>query len=181
MLLCAYTLLDNRLSHIDCLFQTTSSAAIIWEIYARHINTIYISQLDPTGARQRLFARSSPEGAKVGDILLVRTKNGDPFAGVLINIRQRGVDTAILLRNEVLRTSVEMWFKIYSPLVDSVEIVQRRQKRARRARLTYMRKPRHDMGSVQNIVRQYLRQQATLMMASETKGRNKANSEKKGK
>ncbi len=69
----------------------------------------------------------------------MRTKNGDPFAGVLLNIRQRGVDTAMLLRNELLRTSVEMWFKVYSPLVDSVEIVQRRQKRARRARLTYMR------------------------------------------
>ncbi len=34
---------------------------------------------------------------------------------------------------------VEMWFKIYSPNVDGVEVVQRREKRARRARLYYLR------------------------------------------
>lgn len=32
-----------------------------------------------------------------------------------------------------------MWFKIYSPNVEGVEVVQRRAKRARRARLYYMR------------------------------------------
>jgi len=57
---------------------------------------------------------------------------------------------------------VEMWFKIYSPNVMGIEIVQRREKRARRARLYYMRQPKHDMGSVDGIVRQYLRQRALL-------------------
>ncbi len=52
---------------------------------------------------------------------------------------------------------VEMWYKIYSPNVEGIEVVQRREKRARRARLTYMRKPKHDMGSVQNIVLAYQR------------------------
>jgi ribosomal protein L19 len=87
----------------------------------------------------------------------VRLKNGDPFAGVCINIRRRGIDTGILLRNELTRVGVEMWFKIYSPNVEGVEVVQRRAKRARRARLTYMRKPKHDMGSVQSIVAAYQR------------------------
>jgi large subunit ribosomal protein L19 len=87
----------------------------------------------------------------------VRLKSGDPFAGVCINIRRRGVETGILLRNELTRVGVEMWYKIYSPNVEGIEVVQRREKRARRARLTYMRKPKHDMGSVQNIVLQYQR------------------------
>jgi large subunit ribosomal protein L19 len=72
-------------------------------------------------------------------VLLVRLKNGDPFAGVCLNIRRRGVDTGILLRNQLTRVGVEMWFKIYSPNVEGIEVVQRREKRARRARLYYMR------------------------------------------
>lgn len=55
-----------------------------------------------------------------------------------------------------------MWYKIYSPNVEGIEVVQRAQKRARRARLTYMRKPKHDMGSVQNIVLQYQRTRGAL-------------------
>lgn len=116
-----------------------------------------IKLLDPTGARTHLFSKANPESAKVGDILLVRQKSGDPFAGVCINIRRRGVDTGILLRNQLTRVGVEMWFKIYSPNVEGVEVVQRKEKRARRARLTYMRKAKHDMGSVQNIVTAYQR------------------------
>ena len=98
-----------------------------------------ISILDPTGARSNLFSKANPEAAKVGDILLVRLRTGEPFAGVCLNIRRRGVDTSILLRNHLTRVGVEMWYKIYSPLVDGIEVVQRRQKRARRARLYYMR------------------------------------------
>ena len=111
--------------------------------------------LDPTGARTNLFSKDNPECARVGDILLVRLKDGDPYAGVCINIRRRGVDTGILLRNQLTRVGVEMWYKIYSPNVQGIEVVQRKEKRARRARLTYMRKPKHDRGSVQNIVFQY--------------------------
>lgn len=118
--------------------------------------------LDPTGARTRLFDRLNPESAKLGDILLVRQRTGDPFAGVCINIRRRGVDTAILLRGQLTRVGVEMWYKIYSPLVEGIEVVQRAAKRARRARLTYMRLVKHDRGSVENVVRVYLRQKASL-------------------
>ncbi|KAF2685119.1 hypothetical protein K458DRAFT_430700 [Lentithecium fluviatile CBS 122367] len=121
-----------------------------------------IALLDPTGARTRLFAKDNPECARVGDILLVRQRTGDPFAGVCINIRRRGVDTAILLRGQLTRVGVEMWYKVYSPLVEGIEVVQRRVKRARRARLTYMRKVKHDRGSVENVVRVYLRQKAAL-------------------
>ena len=56
-----------------------------------------------------------------------------------LNIRRQGVDTAVLLRNELTRVGVEMWYKIYSPNVEGIEVVQRRVKRARRARLYYMR------------------------------------------
>jgi ribosomal protein L19 len=74
----------------------------------------------------------------------------------------RGIDTSFLLRNELTRVGVEMAVKVFSPNVESVEVVQRTEKRKRRARLYYMRKPRHDMGSVENIVSNYLRQKSVL-------------------
>lgn len=92
----------------------------------------------------------------------MRQRTGDPFAGVCIDIRRRGVDTAILLRGQLTRVGVEMWYKVYSPLVEGIEVVQRAAKRARRARLTYMRDVKHDRGSVENVVRVYLRQKASL-------------------
>ncbi|KAI5248153.1 hypothetical protein E4T42_03977 [Aureobasidium subglaciale] len=136
-----------------------------------------LSALDPTGARSRLFSRENVDRANVGDILLVRLKNGDQYAGVCLNIRRQGIDTAILLRNNLTRVGVEMWYKIYSPNVEGVEVVQRKEKRARRARLYYMRQPRHDIGSVDNIVRQYQRQRA-MLRSSEVKSRD-SNSRKK--
>lgn len=56
-----------------------------------------------------------------------------------------------------------MYYKIYSPNVEGIEVVQRALKRARRARLTYMRKPKHDIGSVQNIVLAYQKSRGALM------------------
>ena len=85
-----------------------------------------------------------------------------------------------------------MWVKVMSPNVESVEIVQRTEKRKRRARLYYMRyvqqkdpisinpaywltlysrKPKHDMGSVENIVTNYLRRKSALMGESASRGR----------
>ncbi|THV85180.1 hypothetical protein D6D27_07895 [Aureobasidium pullulans] len=136
-----------------------------------------ISTLDPTGARTRLFSRENIDRANPGDILLVRLKNGDQYAGVCLNIRRQGIDSAILLRNNLTRVGVEMWYKIYSPNVEGIEVVQRKEKRARRARLYYMRQPRHDIGSVDNIVRQYQRQRA-MLRSSEVKSRD-ANARKK--
>lgn len=111
-----------------------------------------ITALDPTGARTRMFSREHADSAKVGDVLQVTTKGGEPFAGAFLEIRRRGVDTAILLRGQLMKTSVEMWFKIYSPTTTAIDIIWRRKKRARRARLTYMRKAKHDMGSVEHLV-----------------------------
>lgn len=137
--------------------------------------------LDPTGARTRLFDRTNPESAKLGDILLVRQRTGDPFAGVCINIRRRGVDTAILLRGQLTRVGVEMWYKVYSPLVEGIEVVQRAAKRARRARLTYMRQVKHDRGSVENVVRVYLRQKASLGAGEKKTGAEKQKAMQGGK
>lgn len=99
----------------------------------------HISVLDSSGNRTRLFARSNPDAPQPGDILLAIFKSGEAFAGVCLSIRRRGTDTAVLLRNTLMMTGVELWVKIYSPNVRGIEVVQRALKRARRARLFYMR------------------------------------------
>ncbi|RDW61869.1 mitochondrial 54S ribosomal protein bL19m [Aspergillus mulundensis] len=122
-----------------------------------------LAVLDPTGERKALFDyRRSRRSVKVGDIVRVTFKNGDPFSGVCLSIKLQGVDTSCLLRNELTRVGVEMSVKVFSPNVESVEIVQRAEKRKRRARLYYMRQPRHDMRSVENIVSNYLRQKSAV-------------------
>lgn len=96
--------------------------------------------LDPTGERKALFDyRRSARSVKPGDIIRVTFKSGDPFAGVVLSIRSRGIDTSVLLRNQLTRVGVEMWIKVFSPNVEGVEIVQRAEKRKRRARIYYMR------------------------------------------
>ncbi|KAI1457600.1 translation protein SH3-like domain-containing protein [Annulohypoxylon moriforme] len=132
-----------------------------------------IRRLDRTGARTSLFKKTNPDCAKPGDVLQVTTRKGggEPFAGVCLSIRRAGVDTAILLRNHVSRVPVEMWFKIYSPNVQGIEIVWRRPKRARRARLTYMRQPKHDMGNIDNLVEAWRRSRNVFSSKGGAKGK----------
>lgn len=120
-----------------------------------------ILNLDPSGTRLRLLSRTK-DGLRVGDIVQIWFKNHEPFSGVLINLRRRGVDSALLLRNQITRIGVEMWVKIFSPNIVRIDIVQRAKERSRRARLYYLRKPEHDRGSVQGIVDQYVKQRTLL-------------------
>ena len=126
------------------------------------VQSSQMALLDPTGARKRLFDPENRDGAKPGDILLATFKTGEPFSGVIMSIKQRGVDTSVLMRNHLTRIGTEMSIKVFSPLVQSMEVAQKAVKRARRARLYYLRKPKHDMGSVSKVVDQYLRQRAIL-------------------
>ena len=99
-----------------------------------------LATLDPKGDRKALFDyRRNPRSVKPGDIVRVTFKNGDPFNGVVLSIKLRGIDTSFLLRNELTRVGVEMSVKVFNPNVQSVEIVQRAERKPRRARLYYMR------------------------------------------
>jgi large subunit ribosomal protein L19 len=140
-----------------------------------------LSLLDPTGARARLFDKTNVDRAKVGDILYTTFKSGEPFAGVILSIKGSGPHASVLLRNNLTKVAVEMSIKIYSPLVQSMEIAQRTPKRKRRARIYYMRKPEHDLGSVQKVVDQYLRQRALLTGGGRTQSQRLGVRTKKGK
>ena len=77
-------------------------------------------------------------------------------------VKGSGPHKSVLLRNHLTRVGTEMLIKVHSPLVQSMEIAQRGTKRRKRARLYYLRKPKHDVGSVQKIVDQYVRERALL-------------------
>jgi ribosomal protein L19 len=109
-----------------------------------------------------LFDSNNKDRAKPGDILLTTFRSGEPFSGVIMSIKGSGPHRAVLLRNHLTAVGTEMSIKVYSPTVQSMEIVQRATRRARRAKLTYLRKPKHDIGSVQRVVDQYLRERAAL-------------------
>ncbi|OCT45841.1 mitochondrial 54S ribosomal protein IMG1 [Cladophialophora carrionii] len=121
-----------------------------------------LALLDPTGARAKLFDKTNKDRAKVGDILLATFTSGEPVSGVILSIKGSGPHTSVLLRNDLTGVGMEMQVKVHSPLVQSMEIAQRAPKRKRRARIYYLRKPEHDIGSVQKVVDQYLRQRAML-------------------
>lgn len=116
-----------------------------------------IALLDPTGARTRLFSPKNADRARVGDVLLVRLRSGEPVAGVCMRILRRGQDTAVHLRNTLTRVGVETTYKVYSPKVVGIEVVRRAQRKIRRARLYYLRDKKHDVGSVDKVVAAYLK------------------------
>ena len=80
----------------------------------------------------------------VGDSVRVHTKvvEGDKeriqvFAGVVIGRRGRGLNSTFTVRRISYGEGVERVFPLYSPLVDSVEVVRRGK--VRRAKLYYLR------------------------------------------
>lgn len=128
------------------------------------VNESQLAILDPKGERKAMFDyRRNPRSVKPGDIVRVTFKNGDPFNGVVLSIKLRGIDTSFLLRNEITRIAIEMSVKVFSPNVKSVEIVQRNEKKRRRARLYFMRDSKHDRRSVENIVASYVREKRAFM------------------
>ena len=69
--------------------------------------------------------------------------------------------------------------KLYSPSVSGFEIVQRSQRKMRRARAYYFRKPKHDRGSLANLVDNYLKETRRLGRLNAGEKENKGVAPKK--
>ncbi|KAG0133611.1 hypothetical protein HOY82DRAFT_261609, partial [Tuber indicum] len=59
-----------------------------------------------------------------------------------------------------------MWLKTYSPIIDSINLVQRREKMAIQAKLYYMWKPKHDFGPVRGIESELVRKSYSVKKRS---------------
>ena len=97
--------------------------------------------IDQINAEQ--MERELPDFAP-GDTVVVnvKVKEGNrerlqAFEGVVIAVRNRGLNSAFTVRKMSHGTGVERVFQTYSPLIDSVEIKRRGD--VRRAKLYYLR------------------------------------------
>lgn len=89
------------------------------------------------------------QGKKVADftpgdlvIVQVKVKEGEreriqAFEGVVIALRNRGLNSAVTVRKISHGEGVERVFPIYSPMVDNIQI--KRRGHVRRAKLYYLR------------------------------------------
>ncbi|WVQ83612.1 hypothetical protein IAT38_005753 [Cryptococcus sp. DSM 104549] len=109
----------------------------------------------PVSPYAPLFARRSPDRLATGSIVTVFTYTDAtrtttaPFSGILMGVRRGSsgaVDTAFRLRNIVARTGVEMTFKLSSPMIKEIRVLQRAGeggkggiKDLRRAKVNYLR------------------------------------------
>ncbi|KAI9219873.1 translation protein SH3-like domain-containing protein [Blastocladiella britannica] len=80
--------------------------------------------------RSALFTKTNPDRIRAGSVVQVTSltsmTKGKPvmFAGVVIAIRHKGIDTSLTLRNYVLKTGVEQAYKVYSPMVTSIKVLK---------------------------------------------------------
>ncbi|GAA6008986.1 hypothetical protein JCM11491_005703 [Sporobolomyces phaffii] len=162
----------------------------------RTLNAHLTSQHAHAAQYLDLFSRRSKSRLLPGSVLTVTSyatpptaQNPSPaatvFSGVLIASRRRhqGRDTSIRLRNLVGRTGVEVSFKVFSPLIKHIHVVQRAEtsgpavlgkdgvqlprrkpalRAARRAKMYFVRDQPNRLVSVAGIVRQAREKEAAL-------------------
>lgn len=82
--------------------------------------------------RWALFDKKSPERVGVGSILKVtyctsRTESSRPasFVGVLLAVRRNEADPTFILRSVVDGVGVEQLFPVFSPMINSIEVVKK--------------------------------------------------------
>ena len=121
--------------------------------------------LDPHSNRRALFDKNSPTCLPIGSVLEVETWDDYPqnttfqsFAGHIIAVRRRGIDTSFRLRTVVSRDGVEQVFRLFSPNIKAMRVLHRgavRGKPYRRAKLYFTREPgtRNTLGGVEGVTR----------------------------
>jgi large subunit ribosomal protein L19 len=123
----------------------------------------HLRETIPSGYTKELlsnyFNSRSPGQLLPGSVLSV-TSDGGSFAGVLISVRHKGVDSSFTLRNIIQRTGVEMRFNVGSPLIKEVKVISRAggkgqhtTKRMRRAKLFYLREQPAKMIAISSAVK----------------------------
>jgi len=127
---------------------------------------------DPKKSRRALFDVGSERRLPIGSVLEVETWDDYPtnttfqsFAGHMIAIRKRGIDTAFRLRTVVQRVGVEQVFRLFSPNIKAIRVVHRgalRGRRYRRAKLYFTREPatRNTLDGVEGVIRKVRAEEA---------------------
>jgi large subunit ribosomal protein L19 len=96
---------------------------------AKYINSLKRNQIPPFKAGDTVRV-----GVEVRDGAAVRVQQ---FEGLVMRIHRNGLNSSFLVRKISSGEGVERNFLMYSPIIQSVEVVKRG--RVRRSRLYYMR------------------------------------------
>lgn len=114
-----------------------------------------LEKLDPLGWRRRLIHGSREETLFAGDVVrVVYTTRAIPqFLGQIIGINRKKTDSSILLRNMVTKIGVEMRVKIFSPLIQRIDLVKRPLKKLPRNKHYYIRHTRHEVKDLEAQVK----------------------------
>ncbi|BEJ12777.1 hypothetical protein CspHIS471_0212370 [Cutaneotrichosporon sp. HIS471] len=156
-----------------------------WHV-VEHVNAGLRQEVDPEGLLKTLFARRSRDRLRTGSVVSVisylkadRSGGVQPFSGVLMKVRRRGVDTSFTLRNIVAKTGIEMNFKVCSPMIKEIKIVRRAEGRSgpikdlRRARATYLRERPDMMATIASALKQDQAQRVAAKRDSLSGGKKK--------
>lgn len=130
------------------------------------------SQFDENDRLTALFHRRSPTQIPIGSVVTVESwtstqrTGSTSFSGILLGVRRRGTSTSFVLRNLVQKLGVEVRFNLYSPLLKDVKVVARADagrgaktiapgsiRRARRAKLYYLRKDDNKIAGVAKAIK----------------------------
>jgi ribosomal protein L19 len=98
-----------------------------------------------TQGRMKLLDKKNPERIQAGSIVQIQSLTSKTkekpvvFAGIVIGIRHKGVDSSIILRNFVMKTGVEQTYKVFSPMITSIKVLQPKDDKYVRNKLYYLR------------------------------------------
>lgn len=109
------------------------------------------AKLDPEGWRRKLITANSETRLLPGDVVRIvyTTRQIPQFLGQIIGINKGGVDASLLLRNNITKIGVEMRVKIFSPLIQRIDVVKKPFKRRLRNKHYYIRGNRLDVGDLE--------------------------------
>lgn len=125
----------------------------------KNVQAIYhqqqLAKLDPQGWRDRLIHGHKEQKLYAGDVVrIVYTTRAIPqFLGQIIGINKRKTDSSILLRNIVTKVGVEMRVKIFSPLIQRIDLVKRPIKKLPRNKHYYIRHTKHEVKDLEAQVK----------------------------
>jgi len=118
----------------------------------KHYNEKLLKELDPEGWRRELiYSKTHKTRLLSGDVIRIvyTTRQIPQFMGQIIGINRCGADSSVLLRNNITKIGVEMRVKIFSPLIQRIDIVKRPLKRNHRSKQYYIRGTRLDVGDLE--------------------------------
>lgn len=115
-----------------------------------------LDKLDPTNWRRELIKKclkgtEGPNTVKPGDIVRVNyiTRNIPTFVGKVIQISRKGIESSLLLRNQVVGLGVEVRVKVFSPTVSKIDIIHQLDNPAHRNQLKHIRNTKLDTGDLE--------------------------------